>query len=62
VRYANITIIEGTGASALGIGIVSARMVEMIVRDERGGRSHRIVEPGLRSHAVGSEHAMRSYF
>jgi L-lactate dehydrogenase len=35
VRYANITIIEGTGASALGIGVVSARIAEMIVRDER---------------------------
>jgi L-lactate dehydrogenase len=35
VRYANITIIEGTGASALGIGVVCARIVEMIVRDER---------------------------
>jgi L-lactate dehydrogenase len=35
VRYANIAIIEGTGASALGIGVVSARIAEMIVRDER---------------------------
>jgi L-lactate dehydrogenase len=35
VRFANITIIEGTGASALGIGIVSARIAEMIARDER---------------------------
>jgi L-lactate dehydrogenase len=34
VRFANITIIEGTGASALGIGVVSARIAEMIVRDE----------------------------
>ena len=34
VRFANITIIEGTGASALGIGAVSARIAEMIVRDE----------------------------
>jgi L-lactate dehydrogenase len=34
VRFANITIIEGTGASTLGIGIVSARIAEMIVRDE----------------------------
>lgn len=35
VRFANITIIEGTGASALGIGVVSARIAEMIARDER---------------------------
>ena len=34
VRFANITIIEGTGASALGIGVVSARIAEMIIRDE----------------------------
>jgi len=34
VRYANITIIEGTGASTLGIGVVSARIAEMVVRDE----------------------------
>lgn len=34
VRYANISIIEGTGASQLGIGIVAARIVEMIGRDE----------------------------
>ena len=35
VRFANITIIEGTGASALGIGVVSARIAEMIARDEK---------------------------
>ena len=35
VRFANITIIEGTGASSLGIGVVSARIAEMIVRDEK---------------------------
>ncbi len=34
VRYANISIIEGTGASQLGIGVVSARIAEMIGRDE----------------------------
>lgn len=34
VRYANIDIIEGTGASRLGIGVVAARIVEMIDRDE----------------------------
>jgi L-lactate dehydrogenase len=35
VRYANITIIEGNNASQFGIGIVAARIAEMIVRDER---------------------------
>src|SRR5258706_333951 len=35
VRYANITIIEGNDASQFGIGIVSARIAEMILRDER---------------------------
>ena len=35
VRYANIDIIEGTGASHLGIGVVTARIVEIIGRDER---------------------------
>ena len=34
VRYANIDIIEGTGASQHGIGIVTARIVEAMVRDE----------------------------
>ena len=35
VRYANISIIEGTGASQLGIGVATARIVEIITRDER---------------------------
>ena len=35
VRYANITIIEGNDASQYGIGIVSARIAEMVLRDER---------------------------
>ena len=35
VRYANITIIEGTGASQYGIGVVSARLAEAVLRDER---------------------------
>ncbi|HVF61206.1 MAG TPA: lactate dehydrogenase [Thermoanaerobaculia bacterium] len=34
VKYANIKIIEGTGASQHGIGIVTARIVEAILRDE----------------------------
>ena len=35
VRYSNITIIEGIGASQLGIGMVSARIAEIVLRDER---------------------------
>jgi L-lactate dehydrogenase len=35
VRYANIAIIEGIGASQYGIGMVCARIAEIVVRDER---------------------------
>lgn len=35
VRYANIRIIEGIGASQYGIGMVCARIAEMVLRDER---------------------------
>lgn len=35
VRYANIAIIEGTGASQLGIGMVAARIAHAIVEDEK---------------------------
>ena len=35
VRFANITIIEGNEASQFGIGIVAARVAEMVLRDER---------------------------
>jgi L-lactate dehydrogenase len=35
VREANIEIIEGIGASQFGIGMVSARIAEVIARDER---------------------------
>ena len=35
VRYANITVIEGIGASQYGIGMVSSRLTEMVLRDER---------------------------
>ena len=35
VKYANIDIIEGTGASQHGIGIVAARLVEAVLRDEK---------------------------
>jgi L-lactate dehydrogenase len=35
VRYANITIIEGNEASQFGIGMVAARIAEIVLRDER---------------------------
>jgi L-lactate dehydrogenase len=35
VRFANITIIEGIGASKFGIGIACAQITEAILRDER---------------------------
>jgi L-lactate dehydrogenase len=35
VRYANITIIEGHDASQYGIGIVCARIAEIVLNDER---------------------------
>jgi L-lactate dehydrogenase len=35
VRYANIAIIEGNQASQYGIGMVAARIAEIVVRDER---------------------------
>ncbi|GAB3210845.1 lactate/malate family dehydrogenase [Marinactinospora thermotolerans] len=35
VRYANIDIIEGTGASRYGIGAVAAMLVRCVARDER---------------------------
>lgn len=35
VRFANISIIEGNGASQYGIAMVTARLTEAILRDER---------------------------
>jgi L-lactate dehydrogenase len=35
VRFANIAVIEGTGASQYGIGMVCARIAEIVLRDER---------------------------
>ncbi len=35
VRYANIAIIEGNQASQFGIGMVAARIAEIVLRDER---------------------------
>ncbi|MBV8535987.1 MAG: lactate dehydrogenase, partial [Alphaproteobacteria bacterium] len=34
VRFANITIIEGNGASIYGIAMVSARIAQAVLRDE----------------------------
>lgn len=34
IRFANITIIEGNAASQYGIGMVAARVAEMVLRDE----------------------------
>ncbi len=35
VRYANISIIDGTGASQLGIAVATARIVEIVTRNEQ---------------------------
>lgn len=35
VRYANITIIEGIGASQYGVGMVAGRVAEVVLRDEQ---------------------------
>jgi L-lactate dehydrogenase len=48
VRYANITIIEGIGASQYGIGMVTARMVEAVLRDE-----HAVMPVGSHSEHYG---------
>jgi L-lactate dehydrogenase len=48
VRYANITIIEGHEASQYGIGIVSARIAEIVLRDERAA-----IPIGSYQHALG---------
>jgi len=41
VRYANITIIEGIGATSMGIGMVCARIAEIVLRDETRRSSDR---------------------
>jgi L-lactate dehydrogenase len=48
VRYANITIIEGNQASQYGIGMVSARIAEIILRDERA-----VIPIGFHNQAFG---------
>jgi L-lactate dehydrogenase len=47
IRYANITIIEGTGASQYGIGAVSARLIEAVLRDERAVLPVAAYNPGF---------------
>jgi L-lactate dehydrogenase len=47
IRYANITIIEGTGASQYGIGAVSARLIEAVLRDERAVLPVAAYHPGF---------------
>ena len=50
VRYANITIVEGTGASQFGIGMVSARIAEIVVR--AGGSPDWRVQSQVRGDAL----------
>jgi len=47
VRYANISIIEGHDASQYGIGIVAARIAEMVLRDERAAVPVGSYQPGF---------------
>src|ERR1022692_1422662 len=51
VRYASITIIEGIGASQYGIGMVSARITEMVLRDERAVIPVGYLQPNIRRYA-----------
>jgi L-lactate dehydrogenase len=55
VRYANISIIEGTGASQLGIGMATARIVEALLRDE-----HAVMPVGSFNPAYGTTLSMPS--
>jgi len=48
VRFANIAIIEGTGASQYGIGMVCARIAEIVLRDE-----HAVIPVGSFNPAYG---------
>jgi L-lactate dehydrogenase len=49
VRYANIAIIEGTGASRYGIAAVTARLAKAVLRDERIVLSVGAHHPGYRT-------------
>ncbi len=58
VKFANIDIIEGTGASQRGIGIVTARIVEAMLRHE--GLVAPIGVP-LRQHDIPAELLLQEY-
>ena len=64
VRYANITIIEGHDASQYGIGIVSARIAEIVLRDEHAvipiGSYHRAYGVTLSLPSVVGRHGVAS--
>ena len=55
VRFANITIIEGIGASQYGIGMVCARIAEIVQRDERA-----VVPIGVYNSKLGATLSMPS--
>ena len=57
IRYANITIIEGTGASQYGIGAVSARLAEAVLRDEGAVLPVAAYSPDLRRDPVPGQRA-----
>ena len=56
VRYANITIIEGHDASQYGIGIVSARIAEIVLRDEQSAIPIGSYQGVFRRHAFVTEY------
>jgi L-lactate dehydrogenase len=66
VRYANITIIEGHDASQYGIGIVSARIAEIVLADEHAvipiGSYHRSFGVTLSLPSVVGRHGVVSVF
>ncbi|MEA2839231.1 MAG: L-lactate dehydrogenase [Methylobacteriaceae bacterium] len=55
VRHANINIIEGIGASQYGIGIVIARLIEAVLRDEK-----LVIPVGAHSHEHGVTYSLPS--
>src|ERR1700730_11643400 len=57
VRYANITIIEGIGASQQAIGMVSARIAEMVLRDERAVIPIGFLQSPIRGDPLLAEHS-----
>jgi L-lactate dehydrogenase len=56
VRYANITIIEGNQASQFGIGMVSARIAEMVLR-RTSSDSDWLLPPQIWRHTLHAERA-----